>query len=76
MLAYFIPVIKSVSMLPHSDNGAYAQMPYEGISELEYMQRIQELQKIDWSTAAVSDGDQYVEMYCANDKCELVFKYG
>jgi ribonucleoside-diphosphate reductase alpha chain len=74
MLAYFIPVIKSVSLLPHSDNGAYAQMPYEGISETEYLERVRELRKIDWQVAAGSDGDQYVEMYCASDRCQLIFK--
>lgn len=73
MLAYFIPVIKSVSLLPHSDNGSYAQMPYEGISNDEYLARIQELSKIDWTVGAGSDGDQYVEMYCSSDRCELKF---
>lgn len=30
-LAQFIPLIKSVSMLPHTKNGVYKQSPYEGI---------------------------------------------
>lgn len=38
MLAMFIPVLKSVSMLPHAGHG-YAQAPYEPINEAEYEKR-------------------------------------
>jgi ribonucleoside-diphosphate reductase alpha chain len=72
MLTSFVPVIKSVSMLPHSEAGAYPQMPYEGISETEYLKRISELQPIEWSKLKGSDGNQSFEMYCSNDKCELI----
>ena len=56
MLAQFIPVIKSVSMLPHSDTGAYVQMPYEGITKEIYEERLSKIQKIDWSSFGGSDG--------------------
>lgn len=69
MLTAFVPVIKSVSMLPHT-NGIYPQMPYEGITKEEYEQKCLELQELDWSTL-LSDGIQTV--YCENDRCEINF---
>lgn len=49
ILAQFVPVIKSVSMLPHSDKGAYVQMPYEGITKKTYEARLAEMPSIDWN---------------------------
>lgn len=73
MLTSFVPVIKSVSMLPHSNKGSYPQMPYEGITEEEYRERIRDLKELDWSLLTESDGDQISEMYCSSDKCVLTF---
>ncbi|MBN2894504.1 MAG: fused protease/ribonucleoside-triphosphate reductase [Campylobacterales bacterium] len=70
MLAQFAPVIKSVSMLPHSEEGAYAQMPYEGIDQEEYERRVRAMPKIDWSSFGGSDGME--SRFCSNDTCELV----
>lgn len=36
MLAMYIPILKSVSMLPHSGHG-YKQAPYEPITEEQYI---------------------------------------
>ncbi|OQX58549.1 MAG: fused protease/ribonucleoside-triphosphate reductase [Helicobacteraceae bacterium 4484_230] len=69
MLALFAPIIKSVSMLPHSDTGAYAQMPYEGISKEEYESRLAKMPAIDWSEFAGSDGIE--SRFCTNDSCDL-----
>ncbi len=69
MLAQFAPVIKSVSMLPHSENGSYKQMPYEGISKEEYEKRVKSIPSIDWSLFGDSDGMQ--ERFCSNDGCAL-----
>jgi len=55
MLAQFVPIIKSVSMLPHSDTGAYVQMPYEGITKEEYEARLSNLQEIKWNSFGDSD---------------------
>jgi ribonucleoside-diphosphate reductase alpha chain len=68
MLAQFVPVIKSVSMLPHSDTGAYIQMPYEGITKEKYEARISRLSNIDWSSFGGSDGIE--NRFCTNDSCE------
>ena len=68
MLAQFAPVIKSVSMLPHSDNGAYKQMPYEGITQEEYEERKKNMKGIDWASFV---GDGRGEKFCNTDTCGL-----
>jgi ribonucleoside-diphosphate reductase alpha chain len=69
MLAQFAPLIKSVSMLPHSKKGAYRQMPYEGITKEEYEKRLAELPKIDWESFQGSHG---IELrFCTDDICYL-----
>lgn len=69
MLAQFIPVIKSVSMLPHTKNGVYAQSPYEGITDEEYENRKKDIKIIDWTQLRGSQPKG--EKYCTNDKCTL-----
>lgn len=69
LLAEFIPVIKSVSLLPHSDEGSYKQMPLEGITVDEYNRRLSEIKEIDWKKFNESDGMD--EMFCSNDQCSL-----
>lgn len=49
LLTQYLPVIKSVSMLPHSDKGTYCQMPYEGITKAQYEARLAKMPSIDWS---------------------------
>ncbi len=50
MLREFVPLIKSVSMLPHSYKGSYKQMPYEGITKEQYEARLEKIPSIDWNT--------------------------
>jgi ribonucleoside-diphosphate reductase alpha chain len=69
MLAQFAPVIKSVSMLPHTEEGAYEQMPYEGISKEEYEKRLAALGDINWSDFSGSDGED--SRFCTTEECEL-----
>jgi len=69
MLAQFAPVIKSVSMLPHSETGAYKQMPYEGISRNTYDAKLAEMPRIDWGQFSDSDGIE--SRFCSNDSCEI-----
>jgi ribonucleoside-diphosphate reductase alpha chain len=68
MLAQFMPVIKSVSLLPHTDTGAYPQIPYEGINKEEYERLLCELPKIDWSKFV---GDSVADKFCNSDTCEV-----
>ena len=69
MLGQFSPTIKSVSMLPHSKQGSYQQMPYEGISKEEYERRHSELGTIDWNHFRGSDGQD--SRFCTNDSCSI-----
>ncbi len=69
MLAQFAPIIKSVSMLPHTDTGAYVQMPYEGITKEAYEERLAKLPKIDWQDFGGSDGIE--SRFCTNDSCQV-----
>jgi len=68
MLAQFAPVIKSVSMLPHSDLGAYPQMPYEGITRSQYRNRKDAFPVIDWGSFI---GDGTMEKFCDSGNCTL-----
>jgi ribonucleoside-diphosphate reductase alpha chain len=66
LLAMYIPVLKSISMLPHSNHG-YAQAPYEHIDETEYKRRLKKT-NIDFKTLRgnVPEGSKY----CSGDRCE------
>ena len=72
MLGQNIPLIKSVSMLPHTEEGAYAQMPYEGITKEEYEKRLKDVKPIDWSSFRESDGQD--TKFCTNETCEFIPK--
>ena len=69
LLAQYAPLVKSLSMLPHTEAGVYKQSPLEGISKEIYDLRRAALPKIDWSTFTGSDG-QFAK-YCSNDTCQL-----
>jgi len=69
LLAEFMPVIKSVSLLPHSDEGSYEQMPIEGITKEEYEKRLSEIKSVNWSELENCDGMD--DIYCSNDKCSI-----
>jgi ribonucleoside-triphosphate reductase len=71
MLAQYAPVIKSVSMLPHSDKGVYLQMPYEGISKAKYEELLTGLHPIQWGKIKNSEVDQLATLYCESDRCDL-----
>ena len=68
MLAMFIPVLKSVSMLPHSGHG-YAQAPYEPIDEEEYNQRKDAYSIPDFDN--VSGSVPVGSKFCDGDSCVL-----
>lgn len=60
--------LKSISLLPRLNKGAYKQMPYEGISEKEYEDKVNKLKKIDWSK---DQKDAEVERYCTSEGCSI-----
>ena len=69
ILAAIAPVTKTVSMLPHTAQGVYVQMPEEGITKNEYLERKARIKKIDWSLFNGSDGID--EKFCSNDSCVI-----
>jgi ribonucleoside-triphosphate reductase len=69
VLASILPLIKACSFLPHSPNGAYKQMPEEGITQEEYERLRSSIQPIDWTTFSGSDGED--DKFCQGDKCEV-----
>lgn len=62
---------KTVSFLPLSDEGAFAQMPYEAITAERYEEMVRGLLPIDWSQFHGSDGE--MELFCTTDVCEISF---
>lgn len=70
VLASFAPLIKACSLLPHTANGVYEQMPEEGITKEEYEKRLEAIQRIDWSDFNGSDGED--EKFCSGPTCEII----
>ena len=71
-LAAHASSIKSLSLLPASTRGCYAQMPEEGLTEDEYNQRLSQIKKIDWSRLRHSVAEP--EKYCTGEACEIAIK--
>jgi ribonucleoside-diphosphate reductase alpha chain len=71
MLSAYVPIIKSVSMLPHTEEGVYPQMPYQKITKEVYEAMVSRLSSIDWSQLTGSDGNVGSELYCSGDQCEI-----
>jgi len=69
MLASYAPIVKSVSVLPHTELGDYPQMPYEGIDQETYQKLKDKLGSIDWSRFTGSEGME--PKFCTGETCEL-----
>lgn len=65
-LNYFQYQLKGVSLLPRKPKGAFAQMPYEGISEDVYQEMVSRLSPVNFG-ATHEDAEQ--ERFCSNDTC-------
>lgn len=68
LLAQYAPLVKSLSMLPHTEAGVYKQSPLEGITKDEYDRRRATLPTIDWALFTGSDGE--MARFCTNAGCE------
>jgi ribonucleoside-triphosphate reductase (thioredoxin) len=69
MLAMYIPVLKSVSMLPHSGHG-YVQAPYEPINKEEY-EKLRDSYKVpDFNK--VKNNVPVGSKFCTGDRCEII----
>jgi ribonucleoside-diphosphate reductase alpha chain len=69
VLALFAPQVKSMSLLPDTDGGAYPQMPLERITRDEHDRRLSDIRTVDWSALHGSDGLDAA--FCTNDSCEI-----
>ena len=67
MLAMYTPILKSVSMLPHSGHG-YKQAPYEPINEHQYIQLRDSYNAPDFNT--VNDNVPKGSEFCSGDHCD------
>ncbi|CAM9110639.1 unnamed protein product [Hapterophycus canaliculatus] len=80
-LDYFQYQLKGVSFLPRMDHGAFPQMPYEAISEEEYMSQISNLQKLDFGRGrgqALGGGvrvEEVPDKFCETDSCTNVVSH-
>jgi ribonucleoside-triphosphate reductase len=68
MLAMYIPILKSVSMLPHSGHG-YKQAPYEPIDEQTYNERLKLYKKLNFSN--INGNVPVGSKFCSGDTCDL-----
>ncbi len=68
VLSTLAPVTKSVSLLPHTAAGVYAQSPQEGITEEEYNRRRAAIRPLDWSEYVGSDGED--PLFCSGPNCQ------
>ena len=68
MLAMYIPILKSVSMLPHAGHG-YKQAPYEPITEEQYIGLKDQYKLPNFSkvSGVIPEGSKF----CSGDTCEL-----
>jgi hypothetical protein len=67
-LAQTVPMVKSISVLPHIPAGVYAQSPYEKVNKEEYLQLCENVKQVDWNTFS---GDGEIDRYCSSDTCEI-----
>jgi ribonucleoside-triphosphate reductase (thioredoxin) len=67
-LNYYQYQLKGVSFLPRLAEGAYAQMPYEAITEEEYLRRLSVLKPLQ---AVSTHEDSIQEKYCDADSCVI-----
>ena len=76
VLAAFGQQMKACSMLPYfEETTPYPQMPFEEISEEEYLQIKSRTREVDWSpffkSKKVKDVSRDGVSYCTGDVCEI-----
>jgi hypothetical protein len=67
VISSIAPFTKSISLLPHTADGVYAQTPETGITFKEYEERLARIKQIDWSS--LRDDVAEPEKYCTGDTC-------
>lgn len=67
-LNYFQYQLKGVSFLPRAEKGAFAQMPYESITEATYDALVAKLSPVNFGSTHEA-AEQ--ERFCSNDSCTI-----
>lgn len=67
-IAMLVPNIKSVSALPHTPEGKYAQMPYEKITQEQYEEMSRKISPVVWSN---TKEDSIATKGCDSGACEF-----
>lgn len=68
-LNFFQYQLKGISFLPKLKHGAYAQMPYEEISEEVFHEKNKNIKKL--KIKSLKHEEANVEVFCDTEKCEL-----
>jgi len=69
VLGAIAPLTKSVSLMRHTKEGIYRQMPEEHLTKEQYETRCTAIKEIDWSRYR---GDGQDEKFCTSDRCEVL----
>ena len=69
-ISTLVPNIKSVSVLPHTDQGEYEQMPYEKITKERYEELTKEVKHAEWEN---SKEDAELVKGCDGGMCSIEF---
>ena len=69
-LNYFQYKLKGISFLPRVKGGAYRQMPYEEITEEQYITDRSNLKTLNFKKVRGEEAE--VEKFCNNDVCEII----
>jgi len=67
-LNYFQYQLKGVSFLPKTEQGSYAQMPYEEITKEQYDQMVKDIKPLNFN--GMSE-DSVPEKFCDSSSCEI-----
>jgi adenosylcobalamin-dependent ribonucleoside-triphosphate reductase len=68
-LDYYQYQLKGISFLPNLAEGAYAQMPYQDITEKQYKDMTKDLKKLTFGK--IKGEEVEPERFCTNDSCEI-----
>ena len=69
VISCLVPKCKSFSLLPHTEEGVYDQMPQVKLTPERYAELKAHISNIDWTQLAGSDGID--EKYCEGPSCEV-----
>ena len=75
-LNYFQYQLKGVSFLPRIELGAYPQMPYEAITEEEYLELVKQISPLNFTREGQSRSgrgliESIPDRYCDSDSCSM-----